>query len=134
MSIQMSVALRTALVTQIEVITGTSAKVQVRSGAQPINCAAADSGVLLAEFALASDWSSQSNGTLTFSSVPVAATGVGNGVAAHYRLKDSAGTTCSMQGTVTATGGGGDMTVDNPSIAVGQPVQITGWTITAPGA
>ncbi len=133
MTIQMSTQLRNDMVAAIETTTGQNAKVQVRSGAQPANCAAADSGVLLAEFQLAADWSSQSNGTLTFSGTPVSTSAVGNGIAGHYRLKDASGTVCTMQGTVTATGGGGDLTVDNPSIAAGQTVQITGWSITAPG-
>ncbi|MCY1248013.1 hypothetical protein D9M72_613970 [compost metagenome] len=67
---------------------------------------------------------------LTFSGIPIAATAGAAGTAAHYRIKDSAGTTCHMQGTVTVTGGGGDLTVDNAVIASGQTVQITGWTIT----
>jgi hypothetical protein len=32
------------------------------------------------------------------------------------------------------TGGGGDMTLDNPVIATGQTVTITSFTITAGGA
>lgn len=39
-----------------------------------------------------------------------------------------------MQGTVTATGGGGDMTVDNTSFASGQQFTVTGFTITAGNA
>ena len=35
-----------------------------------------------------------------------------------------------MQGTVTVTGGGGDMTVANTSFAVGQPFEITSFTLT----
>jgi hypothetical protein len=35
-----------------------------------------------------------------------------------------------MQGTVTATGGGGDMTLDNAVIALAQVVTITGFTLT----
>jgi hypothetical protein len=35
-----------------------------------------------------------------------------------------------MQGTITATGGGGDMTLDNTSITSGQQVQITSWSLT----
>jgi hypothetical protein len=35
-----------------------------------------------------------------------------------------------MQGTVTATGGGGDLTLDNTSINSGQTVNITSWSIT----
>ncbi|AVQ81646.1 hypothetical protein [Variovorax sp. PMC12] len=130
MTIQMGTALRNARSAQIETTIGTSAKVQIRTGAQPANCAAADSGTLLAEFALASDWSTQTGGVLTFSSTPISATASGSGTAAHYRIKDSAGTTCHMQGSVTATGGGGDLTVDNTSIVSGQTAQITGWTIT----
>ncbi|BEP44025.1 hypothetical protein [Variovorax sp. V15] len=130
MTIQMGTSLRNARSAQIEITIGTTPKVQIRTGAQPANCAAADSGTLLAEFTLASDWSTQASGVLTFSSTPIGATASGTGTAAHYRIKDSAGTTCHMQGSVTATGGGGDMTVDNTSIASGQSVQITGWTIT----
>lgn len=130
MTIQMGTALRNARSAAIETTIGTSAKVQIRTGAQPATPATADSGTLLAEFALASDWSTQTGGVLTFSSTPISATASGTGTAAHYRIKDSAGTTCHMQGTVTATGGGGDLTVDNASIASGQSVQITGWTIT----
>jgi hypothetical protein len=35
---------------------------------------------------------------------------------------------------VTATGGGGDLTLDNVSIASGQTVTISTWTRTMPGA
>ncbi|RUR68675.1 hypothetical protein EJP67_16560 [Variovorax guangxiensis] len=135
MTIQMSTALRNALLDQIETTAGTAVKVQIRSGAQPANCAAADSGTLLAEFTLDSDWASAASaGVKTFTGLPKTATAGATGTAAHYRFKDNAGTTTHMQGTVTATGGGGDMTIDNTSIASGQSVQITSWTITAPGA
>ncbi len=58
---------------------------------------------------------------------------LGTGTAGHYRIVDSAGTTCHEQGTVTATGGGGDVTIDNTSIVSGQAVNISGWTVTEPG-
>jgi hypothetical protein len=35
-----------------------------------------------------------------------------------------------MQGTVTATGGGGDMQVDNVSFAAGQQFTVTAFTLT----
>ena len=35
---------------------------------------------------------------------------------------------------VTATGGGGDITVDNVDFNPGQAFAITGFTLTAPGA
>ena len=55
------------------------------------------------------------------------------GTAAHFEIMDSGGTTCHMQGTVTATGGGGDMEIDNTSIATGQQVTVTAFTLTAGG-
>jgi hypothetical protein len=39
-----------------------------------------------------------------------------------------------MQGTVTATGGGGDMTVDNTSFATGQAFTVTVFTLNAGNA
>ena len=43
-------------------------------------------------------------------------------------------TTRNIADNITATGGGGDMTVDNTSIAFGQTVNITGFTKTMGGA
>ncbi|MDV7392299.1 hypothetical protein RZS08_13125, partial [Arthrospira platensis SPKY1] len=63
------------------------------------------------------------------------AAGAGSGTAAGYfRIFDSAGTTCHMQGTVTITGGGGDMTLDNPNIAQNQVVTVNTFTVTAGNA
>lgn len=130
MTIQMGTALRNARSAVIETTIGTTPKVQIRTGAQPATPATADSGTLLVEFTLASDWATQSGGVLTFSGVPLSATATGTGTAGHYRVKDSAGTTTHMQGSVTTSGGGGDMIVDNASIASSQTVQITSWTVT----
>jgi hypothetical protein len=62
----------------------------------------------------------------------------GNGVAAgnvgHFRVKDSPGTTTHIQGTVTATGGGGDMTMDNVNVAVDQQVTVNTFQLTAGNA
>lgn len=134
MTIQFSTTLRTAIVTAIETTIGTAAKVSIRTGAQPANCATADSGTLLIQYTLASDWATQASAVLTFSSTPISGSASGTGSAGHYRVYDNADTTCHMQGSVTATGGGGDMTIDNVSITAAQTVQITGWTITAPHA
>jgi hypothetical protein len=48
-----------------------------------------------------------------------------------FRIYDSGGTNCHMQGTVTATGGGGDMTLDNNSIANAQTVNVNSFQITS---
>lgn len=134
MTIQLSTTLRNAMVGQYESTIGTTPKLQIRTGAQPANCAAADSGTLLCEITLPSDWlNSASSGAVTLLGT-WAGTGDAAGTAAHYRLKDSPATTCHEQGSVTATGGGGDLTLDNTSIAVSQAVSVTSWTRTQGGA
>lgn len=57
------------------------------------------------------------------------AAATGTGTAGHYRFKNAADTE-REEGTVTATGGGGDATVDNTSINSGQTVTVTGYTRT----
>jgi hypothetical protein len=132
MAVQLSVSVRNARLDAIETTIGTSAIVRIRSGAPPATCATADSGTVLAEFTLASDWAgAASAGSKSFSNTPLTDASANNtGTAGHYRVYDSAGTTCHMQGTITATGGGGDMTLDNTSITSGQQVQITSWSLT----
>jgi len=135
MTVQWSTSIRNALLDQWESTIGTSAKLYIRTGSPPANCAAADSGTLLAEFDLVSDWAAAaSSGSKALNGLPLSTTGVGAGSAGHYRIKDSTGTTCHEQGTITATGGGGDGTIDNVVVAVGQEVDLTAFTKTAPGA
>jgi hypothetical protein len=52
------------------------------------------------------------------------------GTVGHFRIYASDGTTKHLQGTVTATGGGGDMTLDNNVLTAGQSVSITSFTLT----
>ena len=136
MAIQFSVAVRNAMLDAIETATGTSAVLKIRTGAQPATCATADSGTVLATINLASDWAAAaSSGTKSWSGVPVSDTSAdATGTAAHFRLYASDGTTCHEQGTVTVTGGGGDLTVDSTAFTAGQQFNITAWTWTAPNA
>lgn len=136
MALQFSTALRNAMLDAIETEGGTSVILRIRSGAAPANCAAADSGTLLAEITLDADWAAAAgSGAKAFQGLPDSDSSANaTGTAAHFRLFKSDGTTCFMQGTVTATSGGGDLEIDNTSITSGQVVQLTSWTITAPGA
>ncbi|MBV8895537.1 MAG: hypothetical protein JO051_03420 [Acidobacteriaceae bacterium] len=134
MAIQLSTTVRNAMLDAMESAIGTSAKIFILTGAQPSNCASAQTGTKLVEFDLASDWAANaSSGSKAFNSI-TGTTAVATGTAGHYRLYASDGTTCHEQGTITATGGGGDMTIDNTSINSGQTVNVTGWTWTEPGA
>jgi hypothetical protein len=135
MALQFSVAVRNARLDAIEAAIGATAKLRLYSGAPPVNCAAAATGTLLAEWTLAADWSvAASGGTKTITLPSAAALGLAAGTVGHYRLVNNAGSACGEQGTVTGTGGGGDATMDNLTIAVGQPVNLTSWTWTEPGA
>lgn len=134
MAMQLSVAARNALLDAIETATGATAKLQIRTGSQPANCAAAASGTLLAELTLPSDWMAAASGGTKALAGSWTGTASATGTAAHYRIVDNAGTTCHEQGSVTATGGGGDLTLDSTSITSGQTVTITSKTLTAPNA
>lgn len=134
MALQFSVAVRNAMLEAIEEVIGSAAILEIRTGAPPVNCAAADSGTLLASITLASDWSpAASNGSKAWA-VPISDLDAdAAGVAAHYRLKSSGGI-CHAQGTVTATGGGGDLTLDSVNIVLHQTLTITNWNWTMAGA
>lgn len=131
MAIQFSVAVRNARLDAIETTVGVSAILKIRSGAAPASCATADSGTVLATLNLPSDWmSAASGGSKAKLGTWQDASADATGTAGHYRLYASDGTTCHEQGTVTATGGGGDLTLDNTSIATGQTVTITSYSYT----
>lgn len=131
MAVQFSVAVRNARLDAIETQIGTSAVLKIRTGSAPANCATADSGSVLATLNLPSDYlAGASSGSKAKSGTWEDTSADGTGTAAHWRLYASDGTTCGAQGTVTVTGGGGDLTVDNTSFAAGQAFTITGWTFT----
>jgi hypothetical protein len=131
MTIQLSVAVRNAMLDAIENAVGASAVVKMRSGPPPASNAAADTGTVIAVINLASDWAAAAAaGVKAFSNTPLTDNSADNaGTIAHYRVYASDGVTCHMQGTVTLTGGGGDMTVDNNVVQAGQVFSITSWSI-----
>jgi hypothetical protein len=128
MSVQLSVSVRNARLDAIETTVGTAAILKIRTGAQPANCAAADSGTVVASMTLPSDWmSAAASGTKSKSGTWSDGTADATGTAAHWRLYEATGVTCHSQGSVTATGGGGDLTLDSVSITSAQAVTITSW-------
>src|SRR4029077_20472225 len=113
MSLQYSVAVRNAQLDQVESTAGASAFLQLRTGAPPSDCSQAAAGTLLCEIALPSDWMSNASAGTKSLLRTWSGTGANAGSAAHFRIVDNPKTTCHVQGTVTATGGGGDVTLDN---------------------
>lgn len=131
MAIQLSTTVRNARLDSIETTVGVSAIIRIRTGSAPANCGTADSGTVLAEITCPSDWmAAASGGTKSKSGTWQDLSADATGTAAHFRLYDSAGTTCHMQGTVTATGGGGDMEVSSVSFTTGQSFTISTFTLT----
>lgn len=131
MALQLSDAVRNARLDAIESTIGASPTLEIRTGAPPANCAAADSGSVLVTMTLPADWmAAGSGGSKAKAGTWQDASADGAGTAAHYRIK--AGATCHLQGTVSMAGGGGDLILDNTNIAAGQSVTITAFTINDP--
>lgn len=132
MAIQYSTTVRNAQLDALETAIGTAAVLKIRTGSAPANVGTADSGTVLASMTLPSDWlAAASGGSKAKSGTWQDASADATGTAAHFRIYANDGTTAHIQGTVTATGGGGDLTLDNTSIASGQSVTISSFTLTA---
>lgn len=135
MALQYSVAVRNGQLDSVETTIGTSAVMRIRTGSAPANCATADSGTVLAELSLPSDWmAAASGGSKAISGTWTDAAADNAGTAGHFRIYASDGTTVHMQGTCSITGGGGDLVLDNTNIAVGQVITVVSFTISAGNA
>lgn len=128
MALQFSTTVRNAELDVIESTVGTGPLLQIFTGSAA-NCAAADSGTKLVEITLPSDWMAAASSGTKAKSGTWSGTAVATGTAAQFRVKDSGGSTCHMQGTVAL--GSGDLSLDNTSIASGQAVTISTATLTA---
>ncbi|MEO1082400.1 MAG: hypothetical protein AAFY29_22790 [Pseudomonadota bacterium] len=130
MTVQFSTRVRNARADAIDATIGASPQMELRSGAQPANPAAAETGIEVSQLGLPASWMvaavngvKAKNGSWTGAAAAAGAIG-------HFRVKDNADSQCDMQGSVTGTGGGGDMELDNVNAAVGQPITINTFTIT----
>lgn len=135
MAVQTSVVVRNAGLDAYETAIGASAIMKIRTGAQPANVAAAATGTVLATLNLPADWmAAASGGTKALAGSWADASADAAGTAAHWEITASDGTTRHLQGSVTATSGGGDLTVDNVVFAAAQAFSITSFTWTAGNA
>ena len=131
MPIKMSVAVRNARLEAVESAIGLNAILRIYVGAPPALVTDADPALLLAELALPPDWMLVAAGGVKDKQGTWAdASANAGGTAGHFRLFDSTGTTCHMQGTASGPGGGGDLILDNPLLAVSQAVTVSQfrWT------
>lgn len=130
MAEQWSDAVENASLDARETAIGASPTLEIRTGAAPANCAAADSGSLLATIALPADWmaAASARSKVKAGTWSVAATGAGT--AGHARIKQ--GATCHWQapitqGTVAVVG---ELVLVNTNIAATQVVTVNQFTIT----
>lgn len=128
--IQLSVNVRDARLDVIEATIGATATLRVRTGAQPINCAASRSGTVVASITLPSDWMlAASGGAKAMSGTWADTSADAAGTAGHFEIVDGSNV-CHLQGSVSLTGGGGDMTLDNVVFAIGQTFSVTSFSLT----
>ena len=127
MAVQLSDSVRNARLDAIETVIGTTPTLEIRTGAQPANCAAADSGTVLATLTLPSDWlAAASGGTKAKSGTWSDSSADATGTAAHFRIK--AGATTHLQGSVGTSAA--DLIVDSVAFNVGQGFTINTFTLT----
>ena len=132
-----SLAVRNAQLDSLEATIGASAILRLRSGAQPAavgNEIGASAGTVVATMALPVDWMGNAAAGLkqrlgTWSDS--AADAANAGTIMHWEIVATNGTTKHLDGTVSATAGGGEIQLDNLNIALGQAVSITSFDLTS---
>lgn len=134
MSLQYSQSVLNAKLDAIQATIGTAPLLKFYTGSMPASCATAASGTLLGSTALPSTWLASASAGAKAKAGTWTGTFSAAGTVGYFRITDSAGTTCHIQGTVTATGGGGDMTMDNVVVANTQAWTDNTFTLTSANA
>ncbi len=132
MALHINATTRSAFMDAITTRAGSGALLQIFDGT-PSVAPYTSTTVKLAQCTMGNSFAAAaSNGVLTLSSIGSDSSADATGVATWFRIYASNASTIVMDGTVTATGGGGDLTLDNTTITAGGTVAITGTpTITA---
>ena len=129
MALKISDAAANAQASALATTAGSNCVLEIRTGAAPANPGLAATGTLLVSVPISGAWTA--TGDAIAAADPAAANPAAAGTAAHFRLKTSGGAAIA-DGTVTATGGGGDLTLGSTTITVGVPVDLGVPTITVP--
>lgn len=133
MALQYSVTLRNNKLDQVESTAGASAVLRILTGALPANCAAAETGTIVATVVLPADWmNAAAGGTKTKLGTWQDATADNTGTATYFRIYDSGITACHVQGSYGTSGT--DMVGDSASFTAGQSFTINSFTLTAGNA
>lgn len=129
MAIRFSAAARADLAeaAKLKVDAGAGAgKIRVYSGSQPATADTAVSGTLLLEFPLSDPGFTRSGAVLTLDDTPtITDDGIADGTAGYARVLDSDNNPV-FDGSVTASGGGGDFIISDITVETGQTYNLTG--------
>lgn len=138
MAVQLATATQNAMAdAAVDLIDGGAGAgpIKIYTASQPANAnTAVAAQTLLATFTLDDPaFGAASSGVCTLAAVPVSTTGVAAGTAAWFRCASSTPGTV-FDGSVTATGGGGQLQLNSTTISNGVTVEITSGTFTMPAA
>lgn len=137
MAIRLSTSLATSMATAVNTAIDAGAgagTLKVYTGSKPASVETAASGTLLATFTLTDPAGSAASGVLTLDFDPdLSATVAADGTAGWFRIADSDGNGV-VDGSVSATGSGGDLTFTSTSWTTGMTVTLTDGTVTQPTA
>lgn len=107
---------------------------RIYTGSQPADADTAPTGTLLVTITLdaTAAFGAAAAGVATLDVSPaLSGVAVAAGTAGYFLIEDSNALNI-MTGSITATGGGGDLELDNTSIAVSQTVNLTALTVSIP--
>ena len=127
---EITIAARNAAGTALTDLVNTGS-IQIRTGASP-GVDSAATGTLLATLPLsASAFGTWAAGSATANAITQDASADATGTAGYFRALSS-GAAAVIDGTITVTGGGGDLELNSVSIVAAATVDITSWVINHP--
>lgn len=130
MAIKQTTAVRNAQLDALSSQTGTSAKLRIYNGTRPANAnTAITSQTMLVELTCnATAFAAAASGGVLTANAISNGTAAATGTASWFRLWQSNGTTAIMDGDVATAAA--DLNLNNTSIATGQTVSVSSFTIT----
>lgn len=132
MAIGFSTAVRNAMMDAITTQAGSGALLCLYTGTRPATGGNISGHTLLGTLTCGSPMApAASGGVLTFNAIADDSSANNTGTCTWARLVKSDGTTHIADFTVTATGGGGDITMNAVAISAGQLLQAATATMTA---
>ena len=130
MAIKQTTAVRNAQLDALNTQIGASARLRIYNGTRPANAnTAITSQTMLVELTCnATAFAAAASGGVLTANAISNGTAAATGTASWFRLWQSNGTTAIMDGDVSTSGA--DLNLNNTSIATGQTVSATAFTVT----